>query len=156
MSRIHERLLVAPFSSLNMTTENQQTKKTNNRFKKFSGLAFLILFVVSTVYWTFYIPHKPERLLRAIPENAIFVSALYNFDDRFESCSANPITKDFYKTLYDTAKLNGIDLNSNLFKRISSRLLSKGTVLTYTAHPEPLIHAAVWVGSDSVLLRWLL
>jgi hypothetical protein len=116
------------------------------------------LFIVLGVWWTVYFRYDPERLYRAMPPNAVFVSEHENLADRWDVMKHNELVTA-------VARLAGVEqeeidevANDPVISDWIGRLASKKTVVAYVPalgrSGEPAWVLASWVGSYGQFLRW--
>jgi len=62
------------------------------KLKRLFFWLILLTFSWLTIWWIFYFPFSREKLYRAIPQNALFVSEHADLAARWKSIARNPLT----------------------------------------------------------------
>lgn len=126
--------------------------------KRILFLVLFFLFVTLAAWWIFYFPYDPERLYRAIPTNAIFISEHEKLAERWETFARNPLTLILFSSLGIEKEEFDEIVDDPLVAAMVARLAARNTViayvpLLYSTH-EPAWIVASWVGGYGQLLRW--
>lgn len=118
-----------------------------------------LLFVIATAVWIIHIPYEPDKLLKSVPHNALFISALDNPGSNMEDIITAPVIDETYNSFREQMSANGIDIDKPPVENLIKRFLGRRILLSYTPalEPagEPALVAATWIGTDSIWLRWL-
>jgi len=117
-----------------------------------------VLFVCITGWWVFYFPYSQERLYRAIPQNATFISEHGRLAERWKTISKNPLTL----SLLTTAGFKYEDLNKTIndpgVQAMLDRFGEKNVVLAYVPSVKGSGKAAwvlsCWAGGNGQVFRW--
>ncbi len=117
-------------------------------------------FMAAAVWWILYVPHRPERLYRAIPSDVKFLSAHKNLAGRWDELTRNPLVA----SALSAWGVSGQDLEAARtnadFRIWLERLTSDETLVAYApklaSTGEPALILASWIGPRSQRLRWAL
>lgn len=121
-------------------------------------LLLIAAFVAVTVWWCVHVPYRPDRLFRAIPAQATFVSRHMNLRERWDRIYANPLVLSLFMSAgVKPAALKEWAENQEI-RRWFNRLAGRDVVVAYvpprTTHADPAWVVASWLGGDSQRLRW--
>ncbi|MDI6775061.1 MAG: hypothetical protein QME60_06670 [Verrucomicrobiota bacterium] len=127
--------------------------------KRVSFWVLLVAFVALSAWWCVYFPYEPERLLRAVPPNAVFVSRHRNLAERWRECVRNPAIQHFMAALdadSETArKMENDDAVERLARQYAGRDLVIAYVPTLPGSSEPAWVFASWAGAGAQRLKFL-
>ncbi|MDD5703553.1 MAG: hypothetical protein PHU23_16090 [Dehalococcoidales bacterium] len=118
----------------------------------------LALFVGLTIWWMFYFPYSQEKLYRAIPGNALFVSEHERIAGRWKSIARNPFTLCFLSTAgFKQKDLSEAVQDQGLILMLE-KFASKNTVIAYVpsmdAKGEPAWTLSSWIGGSGQIYKW--
>ncbi len=120
----------------------------------------LCLFIGSTAAFLAWTPYREEALYRAIPADAVFVSAHRNLAGRWQDLARHPAVRNLLgpepaRTEHAGRRRSGNRLAANWL-----RLAKKETVIAYIPAQGPgrgeAWICASWIGSSSCWRRWAL
>lgn len=128
------------------------------KFKRIVFWLILIAFAFLTIWWIFYFPFSREKLYRAIPANAMFVSEHINVAERWKSIAQNPLTLCVLSTAgFKQKNLNEAVMDPSLVSMLES-FASRNTVIAYVPAlgngGEPAWVLSSWVGGSGQIFKW--
>ena len=117
-------------------------------------------FTVACAAWLFFVPRQMERLPRAIPASADFLSAHHDLNSRWDSAVAHPLLSGLANSLGlepDTlARLK----SDAAFRRLLAMIASDDVLVAHVpmmrSTGEPAWVFSAWLGGYSQRARWLL
>jgi len=118
----------------------------------------VVLFVSSIGWWVFYFPYSAEKLYRAIPQNATFISEHGRLAERWKTIAGNPLTLSLLATVgfqyEDTAKT----VADPDVRAMVEKLAGKNVVIAYVpslrGSGRPAWVLSSWVGGNGQVFRW--
>jgi hypothetical protein len=118
------------------------------------------IMVAVFVWWVCHVPYEPERLFRAIPDQATFVSRHKDLGERWNQMYANPlIVSLFVSAGVKPSALKEWAENPEI-RSWFNRLAGKDAVIAFLpprdSHTDAAWVAASWLGGGSQRLRWQL
>ncbi len=120
--------------------------------------AVLAAFLAASVWWIFHIPYAPRNLLRAAPQNTVWLSAHYDLAGRWESLADNPLLRTALTTVDPALVPPSEGKERETWGRILATLCPDETVLGYVPALGPsgaeVWFMASWLGGGSQRLRW--
>ncbi|MDD4871343.1 MAG: hypothetical protein PHR77_12355 [Kiritimatiellae bacterium] len=124
------------------------------KIKRICFWLILAIFIGITIWWMFYFPYSRERLYRAIPSNAIFVSEHPKIAERWKSIAHNPFTLCLMASagIKQNAVLDpGVDLMLRRFASVNAVI---AYVPSLSGSGEPAWVFSSWVGGSGQIFRW--
>jgi len=128
--------------------------KTRTRF--FWGI--LALFVCLAVWWSFYFPYSPDRLYRAVPAEATYISEHERLAGRWDSFCRNPLSRSVLVSMGMTEEQAEALARDPDAQALVKRFARKNTVVAYTPSlagtGRPAWVVASWLGIYGQFMRW--
>lgn len=118
----------------------------------------LIISLIISVWWIFYVPYRPDRVFGAIPATATVVSVNENLAGEWDAVFTNPLLLRAVKAA-EVEESAITKLKSNkVVRKWTEKLAADRTIIAYVAalgpEQKPALVAASWIGNQSRLLRW--
>ncbi len=140
----------------------EQISKPSRR-RRIIFWVILVTFVVSGVWWSFYLPYDEAALYRAVPANALIITEHDDLADRYHQILRNSAVKRSLHLLGDNSLSADRLARDKSLKWACNRFMSKKTVLAfvpmlaYSAEyadrsAEAWVFAS-WVGGNEQLLK---
>lgn len=112
------------------------------------------------VWWTFHIPREPERLYRAVPAEASLVIIHDHPYSAWTAISTNPALQRLARRVGVARKTDASVLEAIRHMKLAKRDAKSKMILAYipsaAENGGPALIASSWMGSASILLRWML
>ena len=118
----------------------------------------IAVFVLVTAWWIVHVPYRPDRLFRAIPARATFVSRHVQLQERWDRLYENPLVMSLFigagvkpaamKAWADDPQMRA------WFDRLAGRDVVVAYVPPRVSHGDPTWVVASWLGGESQRLRW--
>ncbi len=139
-----------------------------SKAKKIIFWVILIDFIIVCGWWVFYFPYNRERLYRAIPENATFISEHQKIADRWVDIADTTLAKSAFKTFNAEEEITSIT-NDPIITTLLNKLAAENTVVAYTPALSRMLKetpdgyetidvpgwvTVSWAGTSSQFLRW--
>ncbi len=118
----------------------------------------LMVSLVISIWWIFYVPYHPQRVFDAIPSSATVVCVNQNLASEWDDIFKNPLLLRCVKALaVDDSGISTLSSNT-VVRKWTEKLGSDLSVLAYVpsmgSEHKPALVAASWIGNQSRLLRW--
>ena len=128
------------------------------KLKRLFFWLILLTFSWFTIWWIFYFPFSREKLYRAIPQNALFVSEHADLAARWKSIARNPLTLCVLATAGFKQKNLGEAVIEPDLTMMLDKFASKTTVIAYVPalgdNGEPAWVLSSWVGGSGQFFKW--
>ena len=117
----------------------------------------LAAFVILAVWWVFTLPYQPERLYRAVPSMASFVSDHHHVARRWRDMAANPCVRSLLGGAGVTPAQIDQVMQDPAIERLVQAVAPRHTMVAYVPAyglTAPSWVVASWIGWRAQLLRW--
>jgi hypothetical protein len=120
-------------------------------------LLLIVVAVVLCLGWLFYVPYRPEHLLRVVPAQAQLITTHENLAARWPALLQNPLLQSAALAAgVDAAALGKFATDVEVLPWVQ-RLAARNTVFAFVPRlgvsGRPAWIAASWLGGDSLILR---
>ncbi len=127
--------------------------------KRIISSLLVLVFIGLVAWWLLYVPYHPASLYRAVPINAVYVSAHYDIASRDRDFFDNPLILSLASSMGIAPDQVRKLMRSRDFRQWLPVLASDELVLAHVpargALPASWVFAS-WIGSRSQRLRWSL
>ncbi|MEI8140627.1 MAG: hypothetical protein WCI03_12260 [bacterium] len=118
----------------------------------------LIVSVILSIWWIFYVPYRPDRVFDAIPAGTSWVSVHQNLAGDWDALVNNPLLSRVFKAAETNEGAMAALRTNEVARKWITKLTSAQTVVAYSpamgSMQKPALIAASWIGTQSRLLRW--
>lgn len=127
---------------------------------RFATVLLAGVLAAGCVWWVLHVPYQPQRLFRAVPAQATFVSRHKELGQRWDQVYANPLIVSLFMTAGVKPSVLREWADDPEIRRWFDRLAGRDAVVAYLpprySHGDPTWIVASWLGGGSQRLRWQL
>lgn len=130
------------------------------RWRLVGILLGLVLLAGVSVWWMFHEPEELERVLKALPADAAWISVHRGLGDRLDELVENPAARGLIEAL--GADMEGLETlredaaTRALFGRLADRAVALAYLPALPGSGRPAWLATAWIGAQARPLRWRL